>query len=80
MTHTLTVRGMKVRTRTTRRYVLVAARPEPYTDSEGRTYPPFIEVEKRSDSLATVAAWRKRYGWSASTSRVIVDLTTGEEF
>ncbi len=80
MTNTLTVRGMKVRSRSNRRYVVVFVRTEPYTDREGFTYQPKIEIERRSDNIETLRKHVSRSGRGGHTfHRVIVDTTTGEE-
>jgi hypothetical protein len=77
-THNLTVRGIKLRTRTPRRFAVVAVRPEPVT-RDGHTYVACAEVLKRTDSLDTARAKRRSFGIGIGSYAVIVDLTTGEE-
>ena len=80
-THTLNVRGMKVRTRTLRRYVVVAVRDrvvqEEYAGGGLYTYEPYVRVVKRTDSLA----YARKFGGYLGTGlvHVVVDTTTGEE-
>lgn len=77
-THTIHVRGIKVRTRTPRRYVAVAVRPEPIVYDD-YTYVAFAHVLKRSDSYETARKEAARYGFPPGAFAVVVDLTTGEE-
>lgn len=77
-THTVDVRGHKVRTRTTRRYVAVAVRPKPIVYGD-YTYAAFARVLKRSDSHETATKEAARYGFPPGAFAVVVDLTTGEE-
>lgn len=78
-TKTFTVRGHKIRTATTRRYVAVAVRTEDVTTERG-TYVAFARVIKRSDAVATVKAEARRYGFGMSGEfAVVVDTETGEE-
>ena len=78
-THNLTVRGIKLRTRTPRRFVTVAVRPEPYRTGDGHVYVPFAEVLKRTDSYQTAQGIQRRHLRGPGTLVVIIDLTTGEE-
>lgn len=77
-THKLTVRGMKVITRTPRRYAVVTLRTEPVVTETG-TYVPFIRVEKRTDSLVIAKRAKGAFGIYRGAIAVVVDLTTGEE-
>ena len=89
-TRKLEVRGIRVTTRTPRRFAAIAVRPETVTltpEDEavrifGRrpgTYPAFAEVIKRSDSYATARKAATKYGRFIGGVAVVVDLTTGEE-
>lgn len=77
-THNLTVRGIKLRTRTPRRFVTVGVRPEPVVRPEG-TYVAYAEVLKRTDSLETARAARRKHGFGYGSFAVVIDLATGEE-
>lgn len=81
-THNFNVRGIPVRTRTPRRFAVIAVRPEPFTNENG-TYVAFAEVSRRTDNLETARAAKRRmldngYRMLGMTV-VVVDLTTGEE-
>lgn len=78
VTRNIVVRGIRVTTRTPRRYAVVAVRPEPYTTDQG-TYVAFAEVEKRTDNIATARTAVRRAYRGMGVFRVVVDLTTGEE-
>lgn len=82
---TLNVRGIKLRTQTQRRYVVVMTRTEDTVvrDSLDQlvTYLKFAYVEKRSDNIDTARkAQRSAYNHRGPSCVVIVfDTTTGEE-
>lgn len=78
ITRTFTVRGHKLRTRTNRRFVVVAVRPEPVTTDAG-TYVAFADIRKRTDNIDTARTVARRYGFPPGAFAVVVDLTTGEE-
>lgn len=78
-THKLVVRGVKVRTRTPRRYATVAVRPNPVTDDDGRVLVAYAQVLKRTDNLQTAHAERRKFGIGRGTFAVVIDLNTGEE-
>lgn len=78
MTSTITVRGHKIRTRSNRRYVAVAVRPEPVTTPDG-IYVAFATILMRSDNLATAKTKARLYGFPPGAFAVVVDTTTGEE-
>ena len=69
MTITLTTPAGKVRSASARRYVLVRWRT--YEESKPR-------IVKRSDSLDTIRAHRRRAGFEHAVSFTIFDSTTGE--
>ena len=77
-TRNLVVRGIKLRTRTPRRFATVAVRPE-RIERDGRFYMPYAEVLKRTDSIETARAKKRSFGIGIGSFAVIVDLTTGEE-
>ena len=83
MTSTFTVRGMKLRTRTQRRYVVVFVRPETVQrDYRGSlyTYEKTAVVEYRTDSFERARSYVARRGSGGDSAfRVVVDTTTGEE-
>ena len=77
-TGTFTVRGHRVRSQSTRRFIVVqmyqAVSPHsPYEKVEK------AHIYKRSDSVATCRAHIQRYGFRAGSYMVIVDTSTGEE-
>lgn len=76
MTKTLTVRGHKLRTATTRRYVVVAI-PRPVTAPGGRDVP--ARVIRRSDDLHTARTVARRHGVGTHGYAVVVDTHTGSE-
>ena len=69
MRGTYSVRGVKVRTGSARRYVVVTIR---LTD---RT----VSIERRSDSLETVRTFARGCGYSPGSAVVILDTHTGQE-
>lgn len=74
-----TVRGHEIRTATKRRFIAVVVRPTAFEAPEG-TYIAFAEVRKRSDNLATLRTFARRYGVSGTGVRVVlIDTATGEE-
>ena len=78
VTHRLRVRGLRVVTRTPRRYIAVIVRPEDQV-MNGARYVAFAEVIKRTDSLKTARTALDRHGFAAGVHRVVIDTTTGEE-
>lgn len=88
MAKTFTVRGVKVRTSSQRRYVVVAARAadsvvsrwdyrvEGYVDEAVKA---FTEIVRRSDSIDAARAAVRKYGRVSGGFVVIVDTVTGEE-
>lgn len=80
-TQSFTIRGMKIRSRTPRRFLVVAVRPEPVT-TEGGTYLAFATIEKRTDSITTARTfvrWMCNRGRGIGVAVVVIDTTTGEE-
>jgi hypothetical protein len=77
-THRLVVRGREIKTRTERRYVVVAVRPKP-TATEAGTFVAFARVEKRTDSIETARTVARRYGFANGAFAVVIDTTTGGE-
>jgi hypothetical protein len=78
-THKLTVRGIPVKTRTERRYAVVAVRPEPVAHPAGGTLVAFAEVKKRTDSLETARVTVRRAERFRGGFFVVIDLETGAE-
>lgn len=72
-THTLNVHGQTVRTRTPRRFIVVAVRPKDVTTEDGRTYVAFAEVIKRTDNHKTAKATMNRFGFALGAFATIVD-------
>lgn len=90
MTKTFTVRGVKMRTATQRRYVAVAVRPAGtyrYWDAyEGATgayveeeLPALATILRRSDRIEPLRAAIRRTGRIIGAALVVVDTLTGEE-
>lgn len=91
MTTTINARGIKIRSRSQRRFVAVAVRPEDITitaDSDahrifGRavgTYVAFAEIIGRSDSLDTARRRaRNSSSYGVGVARIVIDTATGEE-
>jgi len=87
MTRTFTARGIKFRTATTRRFIVIAVRTEDSTfegrDCWGepvtRTIKAGVEIIKRSDSIATARTHRDRTGRIAGAAVVVFDTAHGEE-
>lgn len=82
VTRNLTVRGMKVTTRTPRRYAVVVVRPHDVYTNDG-IYVRFAEVQKRTDNITTARTAERRYNFNRDpymgVFAVVIDLTTGEE-
>lgn len=76
----LKVRGIDLATRTQRRYLMVAVRPEAVQTDQG-VYVAFAEVQKRSDNLDTVRDAARKAGWhrGPGMAYVVVDTVTGAE-
>lgn len=73
------VNGFKIRTRTQRRYVVVATRAMPFTNERG-TYVAFAEVVKRTDNIETARKEENRRGVTDTRCyAVVVDTTTGRQ-
>ena len=79
MAVTVHVRGHKVTTRSPRRYLVVAVRPEPVTDPEHGTYVAFAEIRKRTDSHTVAKNTARRLGRFNGGFHVVVDTVTKEE-
>lgn len=81
MTSTITVRGRKIRSRSNRRYIAVAIRPEdvPAPGWESGVYAAFATIIRRSDSIGPVRKAASDYGFHHGAYAVVVDTTTGEE-
>lgn len=77
-THRLTVRGIKVTTRTPRRFAVVSVRPEDFIEGD-MVYVAFAEVIKRTDNFTTARQVQQRHGWGRGAFTVIIDLATGDE-
>lgn len=89
MQSTFTVRGVKVRTASQRRFVVVACRPEDflgrrwngaengYVPAAFTAFAPVIV--RRSDSFETARAAAAKYGFVPGGFVTVVDTTTGEE-
>ena len=77
MTGTFTVRGVKIRCGSQRRYVVVCV-SRPFT---GTHYGDFsrAEIWKRTDMLRTARVLVERQGFHQSRAYVVVDTHTGEE-
>lgn len=79
----LTVRGVSLRTATSRRYVAVVLRAESIVEEDGGVMPAFARVAKRSDSLATIKTQARRLRDNGCRGNgllvAVVDTLTGEE-
>jgi hypothetical protein len=82
-----TIQGIKVRTSSTRRYVLYMLRPWDLTvecrnlDGKHETYVKFAQIERRSDSWQTIAQTARRLAQNAHGPGVLFriwDTATGE--
>lgn len=76
---TFTVRGMKVVSRSARRYIVVAVRPTAFRGDDDWLYISFASIHKRSDNLETARTEQRKYGHHNGAFAVIVDSLTGEE-
>lgn len=76
---TLTVRGRKVVSRSTRRYIVVAVRPTAFRGEDDWLYTSFVRIHKRSDNLETARTEQRKYGRHNGAFAVVVDSVTGEE-
>lgn len=76
-THTFTVYGHMIRTRTPRRYIVVAVRPHDVIDGDDR-YVAFAEVLKRTDNHATAVREMRRFGWRAHGAFAVLHDTQQE--
>jgi hypothetical protein len=77
-THRLDVRGLRVVTRTPRRFIVVAVRPEAIHTPEGWLVA-FAHVIKRTDALSTARAAARRHDRGHGVTVVTIDTETGEE-
>jgi len=77
-THRLVVRGQVVKTRTARRYVVVAVRSEPVV-VDGGVLVAFAQVERRTDSLETARRVARRGASGRGVGVAIIDTATGAE-
>lgn len=75
---TLSVRGHRVTTRTDRRWIVVAVRPKAVVYDD-YTYPAFVRVLKRTDSIDTARAEQRKFGFPPGSFAVIMDKATGKE-
>jgi putative AlgH/UPF0301 family transcriptional regulator len=69
---TFTVAGQRVRTSSTRRYVIFLV----YRKADGTEG---VQIHRRTDSFGTALAVKANYGWSATRKLVIIDTATGDE-
>lgn len=88
MTKTFTIHGMKIRSASQRRYIVVAGR---HTEIAGtrwdhrhemyvpETFKAFIETVKRSDNYETAKREQRKYGRVSYGFVAVIDTTTGEE-
>lgn len=72
MTKTFTVRGHKIRTASTRRYIVAIVYRGDWADEAPR-------IHKRSDNRATAVHHADRWGIRPNSVAVVVDSVTGEE-
>jgi len=82
MTKSATIYGMKVRTTSNRRYVVVIGRTPEAADDPlyAEPLPVFARVEARSDSWKTIVTRATRMGCMRTGFSVIWDTSTGEIF
>lgn len=78
MRGTFTVRGMKLRNGSNRRYLVVAVRPSTIR-LPGGDLVTFVETRKRSDSSATARKEADKTYRAEGVAIVVLDTVTGEE-
>lgn len=77
MSRTFTVRGIKVRSSSQRRFVMIQHFRKTTPPGEEQRWG--AEIVKRSDSVATLRSFAQRQGFWAGRTFHIFDSTTGEE-